>query len=300
MNYYRKLLIGALVVLPLVACGGDVRSDVVETAAPTPAAEELPAAEAVMPVAMSVEEFESAAVRKDVPYVPTPYATVDEMLRMARISSKDLLYDLGSGDGRIVITAAKDHGARGIGIDIDPQRISEANENAEAAGVTDRVRFVQGDLFQTNLSEATAVTLYLLRSVNLRLRPKLLEELRPGTPVVSHDFDMGEWAPDEEKRVGGDQLYLWIIPARIDGVWTWNGADGERRVRLSQDFQKFTGRGEGGGMEVRNGRLNGAEITFELVRGGAREQYRGRVSGNTIEGTVESAGRRTAWRAQRG
>jgi hypothetical protein len=219
MKCYRNLLIVALVVLPLFACGGDVRSDVVETAAPAPADDALPAAETVMPVAaMSVEDLESAAVRKDVPYVPTPYATVDEMLRMARISSKDLLYDLGSGDGRIVITAAKDHGARGIGIDIDPQRISEANENAEAAGVTDRVRFVQGDLFQTNLSEATAVTLYLLRSVNLRLRPKLLEELRPGTPVVSHDFDMGEWAPDEEKRVGGDQLYLWIIPARIDGV----------------------------------------------------------------------------------
>ena len=145
-------------------------------------------------------------------YVPTPQPVVEEMLRIANVQSDDLVYDLGSGDGRIVITAAQQVGARGIGIDIDPQRIREANENAEQAGVTDRVEFRQEDLFETDFSDATVVTLYLLPELNLRLRPRLLEELQPGTRIVSHAFDMGDWEPDQVVRVDGQTIYYWVVP----------------------------------------------------------------------------------------
>lgn len=156
-------------------------------------------------------------VRKDVPYVPTPQNVVDEMLTLANVTKDDVVYDLGSGDGRLVITAVKKFGAkRGFGVDIDPQRVAESNANAKAAGVTDRVQFAAQDLFQTDLKDATVVTLYLLPAVNLRLRPKLLSELRPGTRVVSHAFDMGDWAPQKTVTVqpGGQRLMLWTIPAK--------------------------------------------------------------------------------------
>jgi len=148
----------------------------------------------------------------DVPYVPTPQPVVDKMLELAKVGKKDVLYDLGCGDGRIVITAAKQHGARGVGIDLNPQRISEAKENAKSAGVTDKVTFKQGDLFTANFSEATVVTLYLLPDVNRALRPQLWRQLKVGTRVVSHDFDMGpEWPPEKVENVGGKTLYYWTI-----------------------------------------------------------------------------------------
>ena len=156
-------------------------------------------------------------VKKDVPYVPTPQAVVDEMLKLARVSKDDVVYDLGCGDGRLVITAVQKFGAkRGVGVDIDPQRISESNENAKAAGVTDRTKFVVQDLFQTDFKEATVVTLYLLPEVNLKLRPKLLAELKPGTRIVSHAFDMGDWKPEKTVTVpgGGQTIYLWTVPAK--------------------------------------------------------------------------------------
>ncbi len=156
-------------------------------------------------------------VKRDVPYVPTPQNVVDEMLRLAGVTKGDVVYDLGCGDGRLVITAVNKFGAsRGFGVDIDPQRIEESNANAKAAGVTDRVRFAVQDLFQTDLKDATVVTLYLLPEVNLKLRPKLLSELRPGTRVVSHSFDMGDWKPQKAITVqpGGQRLYLWTIPAK--------------------------------------------------------------------------------------
>ncbi len=128
-------------------------------------------------------------------FVPTPEAVVAEMLKVAKVGKNDVLYDLGSGDGRIPITAAKKYGTRGVGVDIDPERIQEANANAKAAGVTDKVKFIQGNLFEIDLSKATVVTLYLLNSLNLKLRPKLLSELKPGTRIVSHSFDMGDWKP---------------------------------------------------------------------------------------------------------
>ncbi len=148
----------------------------------------------------------------DVIYVPTPPDVVDAMLKLAKIGKDDVLYDLGCGDGRIVIAAAKQYGARGVGIDIDPQRIKEAEANAKAAGVSDRVSFRLGDLFEADLSPATAVSLYLLTSLNLKLRPKLLSELKPGTPVVSHQFDMGDWKADETLELAGRRVYLWTVP----------------------------------------------------------------------------------------
>ena len=150
----------------------------------------------------------------DVVFVPTPHAVVDAMLKVAKAGKGDVLYDLGSGDGRIPIAAARKYGiARGIGIDIDPQRIKEANANRAKAGVGKRVRFVNADLFETDLSDATVVTLYLLPALNLRLLPKLLKELRPGTRIVSHGFSMGTWQPEKTLLVDGHEVFFWTIPA---------------------------------------------------------------------------------------
>src|ERR687892_858762 len=144
----------------------------------------------------------------DVIFVPTPQEVVDAMLEMAKVTGNDVIYDLGSGDGRIPITAAKKYGARGIGIDIDPQRIKEANENLQQAGVGDKVKFLNQDLFETNISEASVVTLYLLPSLNIKLMPKLMKELKPGTRIVSHSFDMGDWKPEKELDVNGRKVYF--------------------------------------------------------------------------------------------
>ena len=156
---------------------------------------------------------------KDVPFVPTPEIVVAEMLKQAKVDKDDVLYDLGSGDGRIVITAAQKFGAKGVGIDIDPALVKKSQENAQKAGVTDKVKFLQQDLFKTDLSEATVVTLYLLPDVNLKLRPKLLSELKPGTRVVSHNYDMGEWKPETVVKVKGPSyehtVYSWVVPKEI-------------------------------------------------------------------------------------
>ena len=155
----------------------------------------------------------------DVPYVPTPQEVVNRMLELAKVKKGDVLYDLGCGDGRIVITAAQKYGARGVGIDINPERIREARENAKKAGVTDLVEFRQQDLFKTNFTEASVVTLYLLPDVNVKLRPQLLKQLKPGTRIVSHDFDMGEWKPEKVVSVQGPTrehtLYYWVVPQQV-------------------------------------------------------------------------------------
>jgi SAM-dependent methyltransferase len=154
----------------------------------------------------------------DVFYVPTPQGVVDAMLKMVQVTDKDVVYDLGCGDGRIPITAALKYGARGVGIDIDPERIRESNENARAAGVTDKVRFILGDIFDraVPIRDATVVTLFLLPSLNQRLRPRLMSDLKPGTRIVSNSFDMGrEWPPARTDLVGNFTVYLWTIPARL-------------------------------------------------------------------------------------
>ena len=152
----------------------------------------------------------------DVVYVPTPQEVVDKMLALAKVTKDDVIYDLGSGDGRIPITAAQKFGTKGVGIDINPERIQEANANAQKAGVTDRVKFLNQDLFSSNFSEATVVTLYLLPELNVKLRPQLFKQLKPGTRVVSHDFDMGDWKPDQVVQTqDGSNVYLWTIPEEV-------------------------------------------------------------------------------------
>ena len=181
----------------------------------------LVALAALCGVPASAQQAPVATRTPDVIFVPTPQEVVDAMLKLAKVTKNDVVYDLGSGDGRIPITAAKTYGARAVGIDIDPQRIREANENAKKAGVEHLVRFEENDLFKASIREASVVTLFLLTSVNARLRPKLLQELRPGTRVVSNTFDMGDWKPDKEFSVDTPEegyfsrkLYLWTIPAR--------------------------------------------------------------------------------------
>jgi len=155
---------------------------------------------------------EPPAVRLDVPFVPTPEEVVAQMIKLAKVTKNDVIYDLGSGDGRIVIAAVKQSGARGVGVDIDPRRIEEANENATKAGVADRVKFVQQDLFKADIRPATVVTLYLLPDINLKLLPKLLAELRPGTRIVSHNFHMGDWKPQQTVQVGNHTVFYWEVP----------------------------------------------------------------------------------------
>jgi SAM-dependent methyltransferase len=157
-------------------------------------------------------QTQTAARLPDVIYVATPPDVVNAMLKVANVKPTDLVYDLGCGDGRIVIAAAQGYGARGVGIDIDPQRIKEATANAQLAGVNDKVRFIQADLFEADISEATVVTLYLLPSLNEKLRPKLMKELKPGTRVVSHAFEIGDWKPEKELNVNGRRVYMWTIP----------------------------------------------------------------------------------------
>ena len=175
-------------------------------------------------LSVTVAAAQTARPRRvpDVPYVPTTEEAVQAMLQLAEVKQTDVVYDLGCGDGRIVIAAAKNFGARGVGIDIDPKRIKEAKRNAQQAGVENLVRFEEGDLFKADIHEASVVTLFLLSSVNLKLRPKLLSALKPGTRIVSNTFDMGDWKPDKEATVGdpadalsfSHKLYLWLVPAR--------------------------------------------------------------------------------------
>lgn len=170
----------------------------------------LPATSLLAAPAMARDEH---APPLDVPFVPTPMAVVDAMLDLAQVTRSDTLYDLGCGDGRIVVRAATRFGCRGVGVDLDPQRVREAKENARTAGVEKLTRFEVGDVFEFDFSAASVVTMYLLPSVNLKLRPRLLKELKPGTRIVSHDFDMGDWAPEVAREVKNSRIFLWTVPA---------------------------------------------------------------------------------------
>ena len=202
------LLIGAAALGVLIGCGGETSPDASSSADAEPEIES--------PTFPSPDTLSTAdTLGADVPYVPTPQPVVDRMLEMAEVDENDVVYDLGSGDGRIVIRAAEKYGSRGVGIEIDPERVQEARENAKEAGVSDLVEFRQGDLFEADISEATVVTLYLLPEVNLKLRPLLFEQLRPGTPVVSHGVDMAAWEPDETDAVNANRIYRWTIPEEV-------------------------------------------------------------------------------------
>ena len=251
----------------------------------------------------------------DVQFVPTPMPVVDTMLGVARVTKDDRLYDLGSGDGRIVITAAKRYGTRGIGIDIDPQRITESRRNADTAGVTQLVEFRQADLFETDLRDATVVSLYLLPQLNVKLRPKLFAELRPGTRVVSHAFDMGDWPADSVIFAGGRTVYFWVMPSNVQGTWTVTapagGADRTYELRLEQKYQRVTGTATSGGraVSVEGARVVGDSVMFTLIgaAGGStrpeeqRIRFAGRLHADAMTGaaTGTAAGNAGQWRATR-
>jgi hypothetical protein len=262
------------------------------------------------------------AVEPRVPYVPTPQEVVERMLEIAKVGPHDYLIDLGSGDGRIVVTAARKYGTRGFGVDLNPERIRESNENARRAGVTDKVAFYQRDLFATSLAEATVITLYLLPQVNIELRPRLLE-LKPGTRLVSHDFDMGDWKPDTYVTVdaqdkyggagGNSEIYFWIVPARVTGIWRWelpvSGKPLAYELKLEQKYQVITGSASVGGRAVRlqDARLRGGEIRFafttEVNGSPVKHEFTGKVAGEAVTGSVRLSGARLQgqheWNARR-
>ena len=230
----------------------------------------------------------------DVPYVPTPQEVVDEMLNIADVGPGDYVIDLGSGDGRIVISAVK-RGAWGHGVDLNPERINEARANAEEAGVSDEVVFLQENLFNTDFSKANVITMYLLNSVNRKLRPHLLEDLEPGTKIVSHSFDMGDWKPDERHEVEtgssgrSHTVYYWVIPASVEGDWSWE-LDGESfELSAGQQYQELdlNLNQNGQSLEISDPVLRGKRIGFIAEDGEQRYIFSGRVEGDTIMGTAQ-------------
>jgi hypothetical protein len=234
--------------------------------------------------------FDVRAQALDVPYVSTPDFVVEEMLNVAGVGPGDYVIDLGSGDGRIVIAAAR-RGAMGHGVDLDPRRVEEAIENAEAAGVSDRVMFLEEDIFETDFNEATVITMYLLSSVNIRLRPELLERLEPGTRVVSHAFDMGDWEPDEHLLVDNRNVFFWIIPARVEGTWRWVTNGGEFSMSVEREYQNIdiTLNAGNNSYAAEHASLRGDRIGFSVrdEDTGVRYVYSGRIDGDDITGTVQ-------------
>ena len=243
--------------------------------------------------------------RGDVVYVPTPQVVVDEMLNMAKIGPKDFLIDLGSGDGRIVITAATKYGAQGFGVDLDTYLLRLARESAKKAGVTERAKFVEQNLFETDLARATVISSYLLPEMNLKLRPKILA-LKPGTRVVAHDYHMGDWYPDAQKDIpvpekvvgtpGVSYIYLWVVPEKVAGKWTAqvnvSGKDMPYEIAFDQFFQMLDGTVRSGAdsAQLRGRITNGDQITFTTQSKGSpgnqRHEFTGRITGDTIAGTV--------------
>ena len=246
----------------------------------------------------------------DTPYVQTPQVVVDKMLELAKVSSKDYLIDLGSGDGRMIITAAKRYGARGFGVDLNKSLVTLANRNAVKMGVANRAVFYERDLHDTDITQADVLTIYLLPEVNLMVRPRILD-LKPGTRLVSHDYGFGEWQPDVEltmdapgKPVGRDQkskVMFWVVPTRVAGKWVWQGPAGLYELQLEQVFQKLTGTLSVGGRRANIDKavLAGDHITFEAVLESGRHEFSGKVFNNAIEGDMRLAGGRERWNATR-
>jgi precorrin-6B methylase 2 len=245
------------------------------------------------------QEFEPEVGQagKDVVWVPTSQALVDKMLDLAKATPRDYVIDLGSGDGRTVITAAK-RGIRALGIEYNPDMVALSQRNAVKEGVVERAKFMKADLFETDFSQATVITMFLLPDINLRLRPKILD-LKPGTRIVSNSFTMGEWQHDRSVQATEKEgcqtyctAYLWIVPAKVDGAWKL--ADGE--LTLKQSFQMITGTLKAGGREsVVKGRLNADHISFKA----GDAEYSGRVSGDAIKGAVKSGAGASEWSATR-
>ncbi len=249
-----------------------------------------------IPNIASAQEFEPTVGQagKDVIWVPTPDELVQSMLDMADVSADDIVMDLGSGDGRIVIAAAK-RGARATGFEFNPDMVALSKKNAEKAGVSEKANFVNADIFASDFSKATVITMYLLPNLNLKLRPIILN-LKPGTRVVSHAFHMEDWTADQVVEKEGRTAYLWIVPARVEGVWKWQaGADGAE-LHLKQQFQMIEGSLKLNGKEspIEDAALTGDRIAF---RAGGQE-YSGQVKGDSIEGSFRPVGEKK-WSASR-
>jgi len=269
----------------------------------------------ILTMSLAAAVFSAAARAQDgvgdVVYVPTPQVAVDEMLKMAKVTANDFVIDLGSGDGRIVITAAKKFGARGLGVDLDKVLLKRAFEGAKREGVADRVQFVEQNLFETDLSRASVITTYLLPEMNEKLRPKILA-LKPGTRVVAHDYDMGEWQPDEEKTLnvpektvgdpGKSYVFFWVVPAAIAGQWeslVYTGGRGMiYEFDFDQSFQRVSGdlRVDGKNARLPIFNVRGDRVSFEIDApqgtGLAKHRFQGQVRQDRIEGTVTIAGQK--------
>jgi SAM-dependent methyltransferase len=283
--FIRAILVGAAVMLAVLLAFKFLRQEPPDEAQPTGNV-------------FNPAHFVGAPPRLDAPYVATDLEVVDAMLGMAQVRPNDKVVDLGSGDGRILIAAARSFGAHGLGVDIDPARIRESTANAQVAGVASLVTFRREDLFQTPIGDADVLTLYLLPEINLRLRPRILSQMRPGTRVVSHDFDMGDWRWDERRRVGTATIYLWIVPAPVQGHWTLTKEGRSFGLDLRQHYQQLTGTVmvDGRGVRLEQGRVTGDRIRFIADLGQGRETFEGRVAGNSIVPVNSRAG----WHAVRG
>jgi SAM-dependent methyltransferase len=237
----------------------------------------------------------------DVPYVPTPPQVVEKMLDLTQVTERDYVVDLGSGDGRIAIAAAK-RGAKAFGVDIDPERVKEAQENARAQGVSDKATFKEANLFETDFSDATVLTLYLYNSINMQLRPTILDKLKPGTRVVSHAFDMDDWKAEEVAKVDGRTVYFWIVPAKVEGAWKMTDGGKSLALDLKQSFQNVTGTAtiDGKTVPITNGKLRGAEITFTIDQGGGQSRtFTGQIDGNAIKPSTRQGAEAGNWEANR-
>lgn len=270
------------------------------------------AATALLLLCLPAALAQDPGVVEDVPYLVSPQVTVDEMLRLAQVVPGDRVYDLGSGDGRVVITAAVKFGARGVGVEIDAARVAESRANAARAGVDERVKFLQQDLFTVDLAPASVITLYLAPHLNLRLRPKL-EQLRPGTRIVSHASDLGDWKPDRQTAVRKN-VYLWIVPARVAGRWRVEGRTALLGRTLDLEFrqrrQEISAAAwlDGEAAQVWDARLEGDRLSFVIVEAGDKTEpvglyFEGVAAGDRIEGDVRRdvgiARRSARWQAQR-
>jgi SAM-dependent methyltransferase len=236
---------------------------------------------------------------KDVIWVPTPEETIAAMLDMAKVTPNDYVIDLGSGDGRIVIAAAK-RGARALGIEYNLDMVELSRSNAQKEGVTAKATFEHGDIFERDFSEATVLTMYLLPDLNMKLRPKILE-MKPGTRVVTNSFTMDDWEPDQTTSAGDRTVYFWIVPAKVAGTWAWTGTSGSAELTLKQSFQKIEGSLKINGKELplKNVKLEGANISFS-AGDSTVQQFQGAVSGNSIQGTIKAGNSpATKWAATR-
>jgi SAM-dependent methyltransferase len=240
---------------------------------------------------------------KDSVWVPTPDRVIYRMLQLADTTKDDLVVDLGSGDGRIPIMAAKRFGARGIGFELEENLVRYSIQSAKRQGVAGRARFVRGDLFEADISKATVIALYISPGVMTKLKPKLLE-LKPGVRVTSHQFTLDDWEPDETLRVEERLAYLWVVPAKVEGNWSLRAGDDRLTVRFEQRYQMLRGSAERGGATAQliGAKLRGTEIQFTVFdRGGNPRRYRGRVEGNAMRGESSGDGiPALAWSAQRG